>query len=381
MCTANGFDDRSGTGYCNGSLGYVRDFVYEEDGDMPSFIRVELDSGKSVFVNRWKFPYKGYQVQVDADGKRETVEVEVGSYRQFPLKLAYALTHYKGQGQTLGKAVVDPKAWKPGQLYTVLSRVRKIEDLYLTQPIVPKYLVVGREAVEFYKKLKTGEPAPVSASSIEDLRQVKEQIRRDELSRALKQKIGYIDEALLAMDQVSFRIRSSIDAIESVPIEKLGLPYADILDEAETALDELNASVLDLKEIREDGGFIQFDPGQADSDCSTGVDAKIENAMSIAKIKLDDLESLLKKVKTLEKAVERIKVKKGSTIVVRIDDKPEREFKIVDKSEGGPGRLTPDAPVYKDVIGRYQGETVYSQRGKGRGQVKIEIVKVDSSAV
>lgn len=313
MCTANGFDDRSGTGYFNGSLGYVEDFIYEEgDGELPSLIRLELDSGKGVFINRWKFPYTGYRVRTGADGKKETVEEEVGSYRQYPLRLAYALTHHKSQGQTLDKVVVDPETWHPGQLYVVLSRVRRTEDLYLTRPIRPEWLKVSEVALSFRKNLRTGEPVPVSASSSEDLQKVKERIRRDEaelggrirrdaVERASKQQIRDVDQLIRAALRVSPRIRNSVYEIGGASTEKLESPLADILNEAEMALDELDVLVPKLRAIRKE--LVRIDPTLADSDRSAGDVKKIEETLVIARKKLDNHKLLSKQLKTLEKTV------------------------------------------------------------------------------
>jgi ATP-dependent exoDNAse (exonuclease V) alpha subunit len=51
---------------------------------------------------------------------------------QYPLTLAYACTIHKVQGLTLDSIRLDARScWEPGQLYTALSRVRRLEDLFL----------------------------------------------------------------------------------------------------------------------------------------------------------------------------------------------------------------------------------------------------------
>ena len=70
----------------------------------------------------------------------ETKEIEVcllGTYVQLPLTLGYAITIHKAQGKTLDSVRIDldSGAWIPGQTYTALSRVRRVEDIQLTRNI------------------------------------------------------------------------------------------------------------------------------------------------------------------------------------------------------------------------------------------------------
>jgi hypothetical protein len=72
-------------------------------------------------------------------------EKEVGKYEQLPLTLAWATTIHKAQGLTLDQVVLDATGgfFAPGHLYVALSRVRRLEDLFLKQPL-PKVMSYGR---------------------------------------------------------------------------------------------------------------------------------------------------------------------------------------------------------------------------------------------
>src|SRR5699024_168226 len=71
------------------------------------------------------------------DEKKETIEAEViGTYRQYPLRLAGAITIHKRQGLTFEKAIVDAgRSFASGQVDVALSRLTSMESLVLKSKI------------------------------------------------------------------------------------------------------------------------------------------------------------------------------------------------------------------------------------------------------
>lgn len=85
-------------------------------------------------------------------GKIETTVV--GTYRQFPLKLGYAMTIHKSQGQTLNSVYIDVESgcFVTGQMYVALSRCKTVEGITLSRPLSKHDIIVDESVVEYYNE-------------------------------------------------------------------------------------------------------------------------------------------------------------------------------------------------------------------------------------
>jgi hypothetical protein len=84
----------------------------------------------------------------------KTIQQEVvGTFKQFPLKLAWAVTIHKSQGLTFDRAIVDAKnAFAHGQVYVALSRCTGLDGLVLTAPVPPHALGTDPVVVDFMNR-------------------------------------------------------------------------------------------------------------------------------------------------------------------------------------------------------------------------------------
>lgn len=87
---------------------------------------------------------------VTKKGKVETVVK--GTYTQIPLKLAWAITVHKGQGQTMERVHIDMDngAFASGQLYVALSRCRTLDGISLSRPVYSSDVIVDDDVTAFY---------------------------------------------------------------------------------------------------------------------------------------------------------------------------------------------------------------------------------------
>ncbi|HEX8460654.1 MAG TPA: AAA family ATPase, partial [Segetibacter sp.] len=80
-------------------------------------------------------------------------EEQLGTFSQFPIRLAWAITIHKSQGLTFSKAVIDAGAsFAPGQVYVSLSRLTGLQGLVLHSRILPQSISTDNRVVEFVKQ-------------------------------------------------------------------------------------------------------------------------------------------------------------------------------------------------------------------------------------
>lgn len=130
-------------GLVNGSIGVVKAFG-------PDGVTVQFkDDSLLVEHNDWSI--KEQEVALD---KRIRFKV-VATRRQIPLKVCYAITIHKAQGQTLDRAVVDVgEAFAEGQVYCALSRVRSLDSLSIVGRIPHAAIRVNPACVAFYEMIE-----------------------------------------------------------------------------------------------------------------------------------------------------------------------------------------------------------------------------------
>jgi len=144
-------NDSSGAGaYVNGQLAKVVDL--DED-----IITVLMTGSKKHFIVR-KEQWENKKYTVNPDSK-ELEEDVVGSFTQYPLKLAWAVTVHKSQGLTFERAVIDVgQAFAPGQVYVALSRLRSLDGLILKTKINTRSLSSDASVVSYTKSGLKQEP-------------------------------------------------------------------------------------------------------------------------------------------------------------------------------------------------------------------------------
>ncbi|MDP2631695.1 MAG: AAA family ATPase [Candidatus Uhrbacteria bacterium] len=131
--------------WVNGTLGTIRGISNQGLSKNP-ILDVELEDGKRVEVGQHKWEI--FEYNYNGDNFEEGV---VGSYSQYPIALAWAVTIHKAQGKTFDKVLVDVGwgAFAHGQMYVALSRCTRLSGITLLKPFKTKDVIVDRAVLDF----------------------------------------------------------------------------------------------------------------------------------------------------------------------------------------------------------------------------------------
>ncbi|MGB3007003.1 MAG: helix-turn-helix domain-containing protein, partial [Chitinophagaceae bacterium] len=167
---------------------------------------------------------KWENIRYTLDKTSQTMKEDVlGSFSQYPLRLAWAITIHKSQGLTFDKAIIDAgEAFAPGQVYVALSRCTSLDGMVLKSKLRTNSLFTDQRIVQFSQKISSS------------------QILKDELEAARKQ---YQEKILLS----TFDFRLAINNVKELKnylsennssFNKETTPWLDTIEEKLNAIQE-----------------------------------------------------------------------------------------------------------------------------------------------
>ena len=130
--------------WVNGSIGTIHDIAEKK-------IKVKINH-KIYEVKKEKWDRIQYSYD---DDQQEVLENVTGSFKQYPMRLAWAITIHKSQGQTFEKVIIDMSqgSFAPGQLYVALSRCISLEGIELLRPLKKTDVIVNKQLIGFQDRL------------------------------------------------------------------------------------------------------------------------------------------------------------------------------------------------------------------------------------
>lgn len=214
-------DSSPAKAYFNGMIGRVV-------GLGNSIVRVQpQDSNKVIEVTEEQWENTRYTMN---DETHEIEEELLGTFKQMPLKTAWAITVHKSQGLTFERAIIDVQySFSHGQTYVALSRCKSLEGLVLSAPIPPRAIISDQSVVEFTRSIPEQVP---TADRLRDMEReyfvslLAELFTFHPLRNALDNYIRHIDEWFSR--QLPDHIQEWKDAREAYAkdVEKVSVTFA-----------------------------------------------------------------------------------------------------------------------------------------------------------
>ena len=155
-------NDKEGR-WVNGTIGQVHELTERK-------VQIVLEDGVIHEIE----PEVWENIQYSYDEKKKTVvENVLGSFKQFPIKPAWALTVHKSQGLTFNNVVIDfaGGAFTSGQTYVALSRCTSLEGITLLKPLSERDIIVNPAVVDFSRRFND-QRAIDDAMNLEKARQL-----------------------------------------------------------------------------------------------------------------------------------------------------------------------------------------------------------------
>ena len=136
--------------FFNGKIGTIIAITSE-------YVRVECKDDKNpIFVEKEEWHNYKYTINKESNEIEEEV---IGTFTQYPLRLAWAITIHKSQGLTFEKAIIDAHAaFAHGQTYVALSRCKTLEGLVLSSKISSSAIICDQSVSSFNERVKDNQP-------------------------------------------------------------------------------------------------------------------------------------------------------------------------------------------------------------------------------
>ncbi|MEZ5039581.1 MAG: AAA family ATPase [Saprospiraceae bacterium] len=136
--------------YFNGKIGRI-----SKIGSNEIFVRCP-DEEETITVNTVEWHNRKYNLD---ETTKEVTEEIIGTFTQFPLKLAWAITIHKSQGLTFERVIIDAQAaFAHGQVYVALSRCKTFEGIVLRSRLIPTSVKTDTVVKNYTSEAQQNEP-------------------------------------------------------------------------------------------------------------------------------------------------------------------------------------------------------------------------------
>ena len=134
--------------YVNGTIAIIESLSYDSIK-----VRMEDENGKHQYLDIEQQEWEILKYELDDKDQSKFRSKIVGSFTQYPIKLAWAITIHKSQGKTFEKIIIDlgKGAFEYGQTYVALSRCKTLDGIVLKQPLRPNDIKIDDRVLAYYE--------------------------------------------------------------------------------------------------------------------------------------------------------------------------------------------------------------------------------------
>lgn len=144
--------------WVNGTIGHITAIKHGQERNA-EVIELKLANGDFVDVVPHTWDVFKYEVE---ESNHTLKTVNVGSFTQYPLRLAWALTVHKSQGKTFDNVIIDlATTFTPGQMYVALSRCTKLNGLILKKKVSSRNIFIDYRVVKFLTEFQYQKSAAI----------------------------------------------------------------------------------------------------------------------------------------------------------------------------------------------------------------------------
>ena len=264
--------------YYNGKIGTVDELRQERnaDGQKQQVVVVIDEDGESIYVTPDRWENVRYEIDPADNQIKQTID---GTFEQYPLRTAWAITIHKAQGLTFDRVQVDAsQAFTYGQVYVALSRCRSLEGLTLLSPITTHNAFDSHDISQFNSTLTPPQQAEeelencrtqyyynllfelFDISAINHETNALERLLQEHLRSTYPQQASQLTDQvcpqLSALADVAERFRHQLVGISQMPINQGKTLLAERVDKAAAyfldQIDTLGRQVLPMLDLEVD---------------------------------------------------------------------------------------------------------------------------------
>ncbi|KXK36375.1 MAG: AAA family ATPase [Saprospiraceae bacterium] len=137
--------------FVNGTIGIVSDIIQDE-----IYVDILDENEHKTTIKLEHQEWEIIRYENDTNNPGQITSKVIGTFKQYPVKLAWAITIHKSQGKTFDKVIINMGggAFESGQTYVALSRCRTMSGIILTHPIQGRDIIVDERVSDYYEQIK-----------------------------------------------------------------------------------------------------------------------------------------------------------------------------------------------------------------------------------